>query len=650
MLNEKHKNKWLSLKLSLILFFMLHNIYSQQYYFKNYSAENGLPFVQIYSLFQDSKGYLWSGGYGGLSKFNGKEFKNYTPKNGLANHFVTSLIEDNHHQIIVGTIDGISVISNEKIKIFGKSNGLKNTSVTSFAKDKLGKIYIGTFGGLFQFNHDSISEIKSVISKQITCLLIGSQDCIWIGTTEGLFCLENNQLKFQDRLNYIEDKEITCLSENPKTKEIAIGTKKGIAIINLKNQHIINLNSNNGLLDEHILALQYSPEGELWIGTKSGLMNYSENGMSYYTIRDDNNSNHIRTLLFDIENNLWIGTHSGLYKYRDKGFTVYGKNEGLGGAFIYQITDDKEGNLWIGSEHNGVFKYENGIFKNFSEKDGLADNQAQSSFVSEDGKIYVGTEKGISIIENNQIYSLKQKTGIEINTPIYAVFIDKKKRLWYGTKNGLGYLQKENNTYTNTKLKLPTTISNYEVWSIKEDLNGNLWIGTYLSGLYKFLNEKITPVELPISQKIESVLDIEFDSRNNLYAATLSGVLKYEPIKNKAQLVTEQEGLSSDLVYSIKITKDYKTIWAGTNQGVSKINIEKLYSSIYDITTYNKSDGFEGVECNTHGIFEDQKGNVWFGTVNGLVKYTPQNFKHNEQFSITNFTGFKLGYQDTIAT
>jgi ligand-binding sensor domain-containing protein len=623
-------------------------MYAQQYYFKNYSAENGLPFVQIYSLCQDSKGYLWSGGYGGLSKFNGKEFKNYTPKNGLANHFVTAIIEDNQHQIIVGTIDGISVISNEKIKIIGKTNGLKNTTITSFAKDKSGKIYIGTNGGLYQLDNDKVSEIHSLGSKQITCILTGSKECLWIGTTEGLFCLKNNQLQFQEGLNSIENKEITCLSENPKTNEIAIGTKKGITIINLKNQHLINLNSNNGLLDEHILSLQYSPEGELWIGTKSGLMNYSENGMSYFTIRDENNSNHIRSLLFDIENNLWIGTHSGLYKYRDKGFTVYGKNEGLGSAFIYQITDDKQGNLWIGSEHNGIFKYENGIFKNFSEKNGLADNQAQSAFVSEDGIVYVGTEKGISIIENNQIISLKQKTGIEINTPIYAIYIDKKNRLWYGTKNGLGYVQKVNNTYTEIKMKLPTSVLNYEVWSIKEDLKGNLWIGTYLSGLYKYVNETIIPIELPISQKIESVLDIEFDSRNNLYAATLSGVLKYEPTSNKAQLVTEQEGLSSDLVYSVKITKDYKTIWAGTNQGVSKINLEKLNSSIFDITRYNKSDGFEGVECNTHGIFEDQKGNVWFGTVNGLVKYTPQNFKRNEQFSATNFTGFKLGYQDTI--
>ena len=32
--------------------------FAQQYNFKNYSVENGLPYVQIFAMFQDSKGYL----------------------------------------------------------------------------------------------------------------------------------------------------------------------------------------------------------------------------------------------------------------------------------------------------------------------------------------------------------------------------------------------------------------------------------------------------------------------------------------------------------------------------------------------------------------------------------------------------------------
>lgn len=53
---------------------------SQNYYFRNYSARDGLPFIQVYTIFQDSHGNLWTGGYGGLSKFDGRSFTNYSPK------------------------------------------------------------------------------------------------------------------------------------------------------------------------------------------------------------------------------------------------------------------------------------------------------------------------------------------------------------------------------------------------------------------------------------------------------------------------------------------------------------------------------------------------------------------------------------------
>lgn len=637
----------LNILVAIFLFYSVKNN-AQQYYFKNYSAENGLPFVQIYALYQDSKGYLWSGGYGGLSKFNGKEFINFTPKNGLTNHFVTSIIEDNNNRIIVGTIDGISIISRKGINDFSNKKRLNNINVTALEKTKSGKVFIGTTTGLFQLEKDSITEIISLKSKQINCLVQNIDNCLWIGTTEGLFCFKNGQLYSYNELNNIDSTEITALALNSRSGEIAVGTKKGLSIVNQINKQIIHLNTDNGILDEHILSLCFSLDNELWIGTKSGLMSYSEEGMSYYSIRDDNNSNHIRTLFFDSESNLWIGTHSGLYKYRDKGFTVFGKNEGLGGAFIYQIISDRDQNLWISSEHNGIFKYENGIFKNYSEKDGLADNQSQSALALSEGAVLVGTQKGISVIENNKVFSYSKNTGININVPVFALYLDKLNRLWYGSKNGLGYITKNNHKHEEYKLNLPTKITNYEVWSIKEDYSGTLWVGTYQGGLYKLIENKLTRVLIPNFESIESFLSIEFDHLNNLYAATLSGVVKYNLKNNQAILITEKEGLSSDLVYSIKITNNKSTLWAGTNQGISKINLDKLRTNIFDITSYNKSDGFEGVECNTHGIHEDQNGNIWFGTVNGLIKYTPRNFKRNEQFSKTNFTGFKLGYQDTL--
>ncbi len=128
-----------------LLFLVPFKQFSQQYNFKNYSVESGLPYVQIFAMFQDSKGYLWSGGYGGASKFNGKTFLNYSPKNGLANHYVNAIIEDQFHLITVGTIDGLSVIDKVKgtISNFYIKDGLPSNNVTSFCLEPQTGLWTG---------------------------------------------------------------------------------------------------------------------------------------------------------------------------------------------------------------------------------------------------------------------------------------------------------------------------------------------------------------------------------------------------------------------------------------------------------------------------------------------------------------------------
>ena len=125
-------------------FFQTNKLHAQQYNFKNYSVENGLPYIQIFTLFQDNLGYLWSGGYGGASKFNGKTFQHYSPKNGLANHYVNCIMQ-HKNQVLIGTIDGLSVIDNYNKKIsanYTVKEGLPSNKINALCSDLKTKIWI----------------------------------------------------------------------------------------------------------------------------------------------------------------------------------------------------------------------------------------------------------------------------------------------------------------------------------------------------------------------------------------------------------------------------------------------------------------------------------------------------------------------------
>ncbi|MGZ3899357.1 MAG: ligand-binding sensor domain-containing protein, partial [Bacteroidia bacterium] len=126
-----------------MLFASTLTVKAQQYFFKNYNAENGLPFVQVSCIYQDRLGYLWAGGFGGLTRFDGKTFVNYNPKNGLVDHNVTAIGQDDYGNIFAGTNKGLSVIVKNKIYNFGKPSGLDNLNITCFRKGSGHNMLIG---------------------------------------------------------------------------------------------------------------------------------------------------------------------------------------------------------------------------------------------------------------------------------------------------------------------------------------------------------------------------------------------------------------------------------------------------------------------------------------------------------------------------
>ena len=205
---------------------------AQQYNFKNYSVESGLPYVQIFAMFQDSKGYLWSGGYGGASKFNGKTFQNFSPKNGLANHYVNAITEDQFHLVTIGTIDGISVIDKVKGQIsnYNAKDGLPSNHVTSFCLDPRIGLWTGTNKGLCIWDGKKVIQVPFFKEYNVTCLLFSEKHGVIVGTNKGLYIQNKNTNGFRP---LIDNTNITCVSKNSNQSILYIGTNYGLYELNL---------------------------------------------------------------------------------------------------------------------------------------------------------------------------------------------------------------------------------------------------------------------------------------------------------------------------------------------------------------------------------------------------------------------------------
>ncbi len=630
-----------------ICFFILLTLNgaAQSTFFRNYSVEDGLPFIDVTTIFQDSKGNLWSGGYGGLSKFDGISFANYSPKDGLLNHFVTSISEDNQGNLWIGTISGVNKFDQKTFTGYTTKNGLVNNAITSSLKDKGGNIWFGTENGVSKLvdgTFINFSTKDGLVGEFTTCLFQDNQGKIWIGTTKGISIFDGKIFTPITESNGLPSNSITSITQDNENN-FWIGTNNGICKIS--NKIFTSYTTEQGLIENNVTSLICDYKNTLWIGTEKGLMKFKDGKFTKYSIKRDQNSNLVKCLFEDFEHNIWIGTYSGLFKYRGNPFISYGIHDGLNNNFIFGITRDSKDNLWAGSQGGGLYKFNDGEFSQFNNENGLDANGVNMIYEFRPGVLWLATDKGLTIYDGKTFTKQKDTSSVWTNL-INTIYKDSKNNIWLASK-GCAY------KYNGEKFifyPLNGLSDNCDAWSITEDRKGNIWIGTYLGGLFQLEGNKFVECSKKIGLKNDTYLTSLIDKDGNLYFGSLDGLWMMTPNQSLINF-NEKDGLSSDLVYSLTFGSTENDIWIGTNQGLNKLNIKEYKKTgKKNIIQFGKQEGFSGVECNSNGAFLDKDGSIWFGTVYGIIKYDPNEYISNPFESKISITKYRLFYKDTMFT
>jgi ligand-binding sensor domain-containing protein len=113
----------------------------QDYFFRQYTNEEGLHHSFIYSINQDSDGFIWLGTGEGLYRFNGFDFEYFTIDDGLADNFVTKIFRDKSGKLWIGHQSGsVSVLSGNDFVVLNESSEIYG-SVTDITQDDQGFIW-----------------------------------------------------------------------------------------------------------------------------------------------------------------------------------------------------------------------------------------------------------------------------------------------------------------------------------------------------------------------------------------------------------------------------------------------------------------------------------------------------------------------------
>ena len=353
----------------------------------------------------------------------------------------------------------------------------------------------------------------------------------------------------------------------------------------LSSEHCVNysftqLSIEQGLSQSTAQSILLDHKGTLWIGTRSGLNSYTQEGIKTYLHHSGDPhslpSNYINHLTEDSLGNFWIATSKGLALYDDEQDQFNTVNSSI----IYSSVG-VEGGMWFGSE-NAIhcYDYKSKELKTIhiekEEGKGInpVDYRIQKMLYLEDGKILIGTrKKGIYLYDCRiRQFTLLIPSSQNLLTSLYVTADHHIYTAFYGdgfycydrTGKMLKHYTKENSGLKN----------NY-VLDMAE-YNGNIWLATDGSGINLF-----TPRTFQFSQlqhivgdysslPVNSITLLYKDMKDNLWAGSVRGgifSIKETYIKTyKEAILNNTNGLSEQSVISLYEEKDGK-VWIGTDGG-----------------------------------------------------------------------------------
>src|SRR5690554_3118229 len=316
-------------------------------------------------------------------------------------------------------------------------------------------------------------------------------------------------------------------------------------------------NINNGLSQNTVHCILQDKTGFMWFGTKDGLNRFDGTSFKVFKFSPEGalKNNVFHHMLEDKNGNIWVATEGGIYIYnpRSEKFERFNaqtrNNESLEG-WISDFVQDQEGDIWVSIEEKGVFQYnierEQLTFYPISTLPrgmkmislGIGVNndiwvfpyglspiridkrtgQTQELLLNDEPNLFhdLGEIRNVIADKNNQlILPTSHKGLVSINLsnkthkallssdsegqPIFARTVKRidNQTLWIGTESGIYIYNALEGTVVNLRhdSSISTSLSDNAIYSIYQDRDGGIWVGSYFGGI-DYYSEELNNFEM----------------------------------------------------------------------------------------------------------------------------------------------------------
>ena len=655
-----------------LVFILPLSSFSQTYFFEKYSVEEGLSSSKVYTVLQDSKDNIWLGTESGVSRFDGLKFTNFNPSTGLAPGGVCSMCQDTTGRIWFGHLNGgLSCYDGEKFLRVKFDSIRIGSDITSIAQTK-GYLWLTTAADgairiAFPDQGDTIAYGKQYrgkegLSDQVFKLYIDHQNNIYCITDAFIkkFVPKTDSFETFSPPGLTKYFQIIVMFEDSKGN-FWYGTHNGGLYVEEKGTGKMKIydSGRDGMAKNYITAITEDYKGNIWVGTwGGGVTVFSGDRIKVYNRSNGLNALYIHDIIEDREKNILIADHSeGLSVFKGEYMVGYGGDRYLPDPDVWAISQDNRGYYWFGS-NTGISVYNPADTTRkavtiYNETKNIIGNRIRFIRYDNRGSMWIGTD-GNGIFRYDLAASLFEYEP-ELNQFLYsdriitALATDKDNNIWIGTNEGVACWK--GSVEKSTRYTQINGLRGNIITALFCDHEGNIWIGSERkNGLTRYSPStgkfEITDLGEDIIPRAICQTD---DGR--LWLGTTAGLVVLE--NNRITMtLTEKDGLLSNNVKLLDT--DGKYVYIGTNQGLNRYDLKEGI-----IASFTKHNGFTGIESRNNAVFTDSKGDIWFGTANGVTRLDPREahplvrtpLTHINQLNV-NYNprrirnGMKLNYKD----
>jgi ligand-binding sensor domain-containing protein/signal transduction histidine kinase len=512
--------------------------------FAVFNSRNEPAFLDdtVYTLLSSRDGTLWAGiDGGGLVRYRHGTFRRFGAPEGLTNLFVRAVLEDRRGTLWVGTDGGLFRMQGETLVRFDGRNGVPALNVASMTEDRGGRLLVGG-DGLLVVDGPTATHYRSsetLADSSIRTIREAPDGSVWIGTISGLRRLPGGVRGDPFTAPRLVDHTNVCYLWPGRRGEMWVGTY-GDGLMRYDATGVVRFAAPATLPHDNVVAILEDAEDNVWIGTHGGMMRLKPGAASTLTTADAIPRSVI-TIYDDPQGRLLITTLNGrVLQAVGAGLVPVDLPASVARLRIRNVFRDSLGRLWIGTDGQGIARIDpDGSVARMTMKDGLANDFVRAFCEDAGGRIWIGTDAGLSAWQNGTFRSFAERSGLVYGS-VRGLVIDRSATLWVATDRGVSRIRLPDATI-DPRLDV---LAGVKVWTLHEDRDGGMWLGTKGAGLFLWKTGRLTQFTIAQGLPSNKVHFVGEDRHHTLWLTGPSGVVAIPRAELEAAGVDQTRPLS----------------------------------------------------------------------------------------------------------